>query len=154
MITFEGKMSRKNKFFTLGLYKARLIIICILFCLGSPLIVLPTCIAFSKLGLIFFIFVPIGIFMILFLIMLSVCPDKVVIDDNSITLYNKAMGKNYEPEKLIFDDIISIEDHGDFYLFIAEMKQYFICQKNLLKMGTLEDFEKLFADKIEIKTED
>lgn len=50
-----------------------------------------------------------------------------------------------------FSDIKIIKDHGEFYELIFPFGKFsnnFICQKNLLIKGTLEEFEALFEEKI------
>ena len=47
------------------------------------------------------------------------------------------------------DKVESVTDYGAFYDIKADMWPiHFYCQKDLLTQGTLEDFEKLFADKL------
>lgn len=68
------------------------------------------------------------------------------------------IGNNYlECEGDQFHDIKSIDrvksviDYGEWYKFefcLPGNSQRFICQKDLITQGTIEDFEKLFADKI------
>lgn len=51
------------------------------------------------------------------------------------------------------DKVKSVTDYGAFYDIKADMWPiHFYCQKDLLTQGTLEDFEKLFADKLVRKT--
>ena len=44
-----------------------------------------------------------------------------------------------------------IEDYGDWYYFVFNYESrdpYFVCQKDLLSIGRIEELEKLFGDKI------
>lgn len=51
------------------------------------------------------------------------------------------------------DKVKSVTDYGAFYDIKADMWPiHFYCQKDLLTQGTLEYFEKLFADKLVRKT--
>lgn len=54
-------------------------------------------------------------------------------------------------EVKMVDDVYEVNDYGEFYVitFTAENKSdNFICQKDLLSKGTLEEFEALFEGKI------
>ena len=52
------------------------------------------------------------------------------------------------------DSVKRVFDYGDWYYFkfdYANRDMYFVCQKNLISQGTIEEFEELFKDKIERK---
>ena len=54
-------------------------------------------------------------------------------------------------ERRYIEDAKKLRDHGDFYEICFPMGRYsekFICQKDLLSKGSLEEFELLFRDKI------
>ena len=54
-------------------------------------------------------------------------------------------------ETKTMDQIKCVIDYGEWYKFEFRLPgncQRFICQKDLITQGTIEDFEKLFADKI------
>ena len=60
--------------------------------------------------------------------------------------------RSYSSRKLI--DVKKVQDYGEFYyltFYFPYKDGYFVCQKDLLTEGTLEDFEALFQDKIERK---
>ena len=45
----------------------------------------------------------------------------------------------------------SVEDYGEWYYFVFEFEDrdmYFVCQKDLLTQGPIEEFEALFEEKI------
>ena len=47
------------------------------------------------------------------------------------------------------DDVVKILDKGEWYLFYVKSRDgRYICQKDLLITGTLDEFEKIFKDKI------
>ena len=49
---------------------------------------------------------------------------------------------------------MSIIDYGEWYYVkfnLGDRDPYFVCQKDLLKNGTIEEFEALFEGKIERK---
>ena len=75
-------------------------------------------------------------------------PKRVYIDltENSIV---------HECEKMerfhMLDSVEKVIDYGDWYYFIFSFEDrdpYFVCQKNLLTQGTIEEFEALFEGKI------
>jgi hypothetical protein len=50
-----------------------------------------------------------------------------------------------------FDDINKILDYGDYYrivFYVLSKKVLCICEKSLIKQGTIEEFEELFKDYI------
>ena len=52
----------------------------------------------------------------------------------------------------MIDDVKKIIDYGEFYDFVFTFSArdiYFVCQKDLLVCGTIEEFESLFEGKIE-----
>lgn len=54
-------------------------------------------------------------------------------------------------EKKALGDVKLVRDYGEFYeivFAISKMSNRFICQKQLLKTGALQEFEELFAGKI------
>ena len=74
-------------------------------------------------------------------------PKSIVVVGDCITCKtDKAIETKY------IDDVKTVKDHGAFYEFIfpfGKVSTNFICQKDLLVKGTLEEFEALFGDKIE-----
>lgn len=53
-------------------------------------------------------------------------------------------------------DVKEVEDLGDSYRILFDFpgcSPMFLCQKDLITEGTIEDFEELFADKIVRKAE-
>ena len=75
-------------------------------------------------------------------------PKRIYTDGESIV----CVGENYSESKLIGDETL-VRDFGDFYELVypfGKVSDKFICQKNLLSQGSLEDFEALFEGKIVI----
>ena len=76
----------------------------------------------------------------------SITPNRIYTEDNCIIC-----SCDSRSESRLMDDVSKVYDYGDFY-FIAfvygKFSDNFICQKDLLTSGTLEDFEELFAGKI------
>lgn len=80
----------------------------------------------------------------------SSIPEEIKINNNIII----SKGKNFEYKRQT-SSIKKIIDFGDWYhVFFnyANRCENFICQKDLIKEGTIEDFEKMFEDKIVRKT--
>lgn len=60
-------------------------------------------------------------------------------------------GNKYKESRLIYD-VRKVIDHGEFYELLfpfGKKSEKFICQKELLSKGTLEEFEALFIGKIQ-----
>lgn len=71
---------------------------------------------------------------------------RVTIDGNDL----ECEGDQFHDIKSI-DRVKSVIDYGEWYKFEFRLpgnSQRFICQKDLITQGTIEDFENLFADKI------
>lgn len=75
-----------------------------------------------------------------------ICPNNIVIDDDIITCY----GKDFSQERNI-KDIKQIDDYDDYYRIwfnFPNQSQVFLCQKDLLIEGSIEEFEERFASLI------
>ena len=76
----------------------------------------------------------------------AIIPKKVYIEDGSIICVAE---KYVEYRNLA--DVKRIHDFGEYYelrFSFGKISEKFICQKNLITKGTLEEFENLFRDKI------
>ena len=76
-------------------------------------------------------------------------PKRIFTDEEYIV----CTSEKYEEYKLI-EDASRVIDYGDFYYIVfpfGKISDKFICQKDLLTQGTLEEFEALFDGKIERK---
>lgn len=76
---------------------------------------------------------------------------KVII--NSATISYQTIGYGYESpiKTMSFSKIKKIVDYGDWYDIIFKhggIYNSWVCQKNLIVEGKIEDFEKLFKNKI------
>lgn len=70
----------------------------------------------------------------------------VVINDRTVVCESEADYKETEIE-----DIKKIIDYGDFYrivFYFPNLNARFICQKDLITQGSIEEFEERFSDKI------
>lgn len=76
----------------------------------------------------------------------SLIPKKIVTDNDYII----SIADKYSDSRNI-NDVKLVRDFGEFYEIIfpfGKISEKFICQKNLLVKGTIEEFEALFGDKI------
>ena len=76
-----------------------------------------------------------------------IVPDKITIDEEEMTSQSSKflVLKNTS-------DVKTIIDYGDCYVFHFATLPFvfsFVCQKNLITKGTIEDFENFFKDKIQ-----
>ena len=75
-------------------------------------------------------------------------PKRVYIDTTEETIVNEC--EKMERFRML-NSVKEILDYGEWYYFIFNYEDrdpYFICQKDLLTQGTLEEFEALFEGKI------
>ena len=73
-------------------------------------------------------------------------PKRIVADEESITCTT-----DKEIVTKWITDVKQVIDHGEFYELVfpfGKISTNFICQKELLTKGTLEQFERLFEGKI------
>lgn len=80
---------------------------------------------------------------------LSLTPKKIYTDGESITCISDAF-----VESRMIGDEKEVVDYGEFYAIVypfGKLSDKFICQKSLLTKGSLEEFEKIFEEKIKRK---
>ena len=78
-------------------------------------------------------------------------PKRIFVDEEYIV----CVSEKYEEYRLI-SDADKLIDYGDFYYIsfpVGKKSNNFVCQKSLLVKGTSEEFEELFADKVERRYE-
>lgn len=76
----------------------------------------------------------------------KITPKRIYVKDNTIV----CITDTYTESKFI-DDVKEVRDYGEFYYLIfpfGKISTSFVCQKNLLSNGTLEEFEALFEGKV------
>ncbi len=81
----------------------------------------------------------------------KITPQKVYIENEIIISQSNAL-----IESRYIEDVKEVRDYGEFYYLTFPFGKYsyrFVCQKNLLSQGTLDDFESLFEGKIVRKTQ-
>ncbi len=150
MIVFEGKITETDCLYTLKKKQklSAIIKFVVIFLLISlPIVVLSLIISF---------YILIGLVLTMVIAFADIkmdnsfrnIPNRVVIDDYGM----EAVSKSY---KLFINlnSVVSVIDMGTWYTFKFNLKMnnFFVCQKDLLIEGSLEEFEKLFEGKIERK---
>ncbi len=148
MIKFQGELSQKcrkhlSNWETLG-GKISGISVGLLGCIGAILLAI-----YWNIYAIMFLFP-------MFLVMIfSGWSDKRTKErePKSITIENDTikMKSNTQEDVRDLDMVKSVKDYGEWYVFkffLSYKSGYFICQKDLLVEGTIEEFEKLFEGKI------
>lgn len=78
---------------------------------------------------------------------MSMTPKRIYTEDDQII----CIADKYAETRYI-EDVKCVRDFGEFYELVfpfGKVSENYICQKDLLTKGTLEEFEALFADKIE-----
>ncbi len=106
---------------------------------------------------VFYLFVVLGATILLFMLLVRIppnakskrarTPNLVYVQDDLIIC---AANKYQECRKV--RDVKKVRDRGEFYeivFFLDRYSEKFICQKDLLTKGTLEEFEHLFEGKID-----
>lgn len=74
-------------------------------------------------------------------------PRKIILYEKKITYMIEGLSK---PKTRIMSRIREIIDEGEWYFltFKGDITDTLVCQKSLIKKGTIEEFEKLFEGKI------
>lgn len=150
MIEFTGCFSGKAKKYYFNIEKRQGFIVMLIACL----VVLPFWLfMFSTI-------VETWVALILFGVMMAVTffalwiipfdkkfiPKRIYIEDNYI---NVVLGNDVEEYKCL-DDVKIVYDYGEFYVikfYFGNQNNKFICQKNLISKGNLEEFEAMFEGK-------
>lgn len=167
MIEFKGKLSSKCKEYLIDdswrITFFTILIICI------PFIVLTIVLTFKFDWIYSLIFIPIALFMFFGSLKPSTKSYEmffgkngkifegelqwnIIIDQNLIS----AEGIQRSETKNL-DDIKKVVDMGDFYkiyFYFPHKSNLFVCQKDLIIKGTIEEFEDLFSAKIMRKKND
>ena len=144
MIIFEGKLSGQAlKSCNKKIRKEIAIVLTII----SIIVLFIWC---SIFGFDLKVLYPVAVLAALFITCILVCNKintkvfKIIVDPDERTVVYEA--KNEKEHFLMFDDIKSVYDYGEYYHFLQG--DMFLCQKTLLVRGTLEEFENLFEGKI------
>lgn len=150
MIKFYGNITEDNKKFII---KKEKMIFFLASVIPISIGIILTIVAAIKINIIWLIFcIPLIFFICIPLFPISkktmglIVPDKILIINDLII----SEGTNFKSVRKLID-IKKIKDYGDYYqiYFKWPKKTYkFLCQKNLLIEGSIEDFEKMFFNKI------
>ncbi len=154
-IVFEGELSEKNKkYFERGQDRDNRITMLIV----AVLILVPVTLLVVKCGLYFISLYSLNIIFVVGAFVPikkqyreGIYPEMIIIEGEDL----KSLGKNSSVYKKMYD-VKEVEDLGDSYRILFDFpgrSPMFLCQKDLITEGTIEDFEELFADKIVRKTE-
>lgn len=114
---------------------------------------IPIIIASITIHWIFLICIP-ALIMIVFLagvlpskkIYSLIFPSKVLIDPDQNMLMCESEKFHYE---CLISDVVKVLDYGEWYhIYVKDRVGRYVCQKSLIQIGTLQEFETLFHDKI------
>lgn len=149
MIIFEGSISEDcRKYLKFKLWHSLIIFGLTFFLLVGVIVVLLACLI-DWIFLVFFI-CPFAMFVALLYTPRKIAkryPQNIIIQDEVI--YYSAMGGVTYGREL--KDIKKIADMGDWYNFefyFPRKELFFVCQKDLITEGSIEEFETLFEGKI------
>lgn len=152
MIVFSGAVSDNARFFMKKLEARMLIIVTsivsIIFCI--PIVLL--CIYVDWISVIMFI--PF-VFAVLSGVFYRVIPTdlKKIRMPTKVSIMSDIMissGKDFEYGRY-YDDVKKVVDYGEWYhmvFYFPHKIVYYVCQKDLITEGTIEEFEELFKDKL------
>ena len=146
MIIFKGEISQECKNFIKRRQRFFALIKFVILFLALSLPVI-----FFALIINYWIFISLSFIFVIAVIDLKLdksfkaIPNKIEIDESFI----QASSKNYTVSMEI-NDIIEVIDMGTWYDFKFNLKvnNLFVCQKDLITQGSIEEFEQLFKDKI------
>ena len=152
MIVFSGEVSTEVE---KHIFRKSRKLVHIAFSVAWFIVLIPIACATINSNLILFLYGYLAMLPILNLVILipqskserrAMMPTKICIDNNYIEYTSKRSNEYRSTAKVKI-----VRDYGDFYdiVFpIGKICDFFVCQKDLLSCGTLEDFEKLFDGKI------
>ncbi len=150
MIVFEGPMSGECRKYLLR-RNAKISFIGGL--ITSIIFIIPTVILALKVDLIllFFLFV-----LIPFPFLVALRPREIyypIIFPSKITIDTQTREMTIQSSQFCaessIDEVVKVMDKGEWYLICVESNdRQFVCQKDLLTNGTLDEFEEIFRDKI------
>lgn len=151
MIEFKGNLSEAARNFILRQNQRGALFIS-LFAL-TPFIVANLCLALFE-DMLFLMFLPCWILFIVLSYLIKpkgkkledMMTNRVVIEEACLERESSAEYNHTEIE-----DIKKIIDYGEFYkivFYFPSMNSRFICQKDLITQGSIEEFEERFSDKI------
>ena len=156
MIEFNGYISGEaEKYFWKNSKKIfQKIILCTFLLLAPPCVIIP---ARTQFWILPMIYCSLFVFVMLLTFLpkskkerKSMVPKRIFTDGEFII----SIAEKYEDTKKI-SDVKIVRDYGEFYELVfpfGKISEKYICQKDLLTKGTIEEFEQLFGEKL-IKVE-
>ena len=152
MIVFEGDVSHNARLYMKQIEGNVWIIVSIivLVLFGVPLLMF--CIYASALAALFYIVLPMPLLGGVLYRFLPTDLQKVQMPTKVMLMQDIMIskGKDFEYGRY-YDDVKKVIDCGEWYhivFYFPHKNVYFICQKDLIKEGTIEEFEEIFKDKI------
>lgn len=150
MIRFQGQLSQDcKKWFLAREYKDSVIANIIISLLLSAIIVIVG--VLWNLIALAFLAIPATILVLSFFPsfykkIVNKVPNVIEIDEKSIygNIENDFISKSLDTVKCVID----VGEWYVFNFFFPHKNRYFVCQKDLIVEGSLDDFEKLFEEKI------
>ena len=149
MIIFCGTLSNKSKSYIIkrakfisfiGLTFASLILL-------VPMILLTIKNIIYIIALIFVIFLPVLAFLpIKGKSLQKIVPTKIIIEKETIT--SEGVSFNYHRQISTIKKIVDFGEYYHIFFNFSNKCENFICQKDLIINGTIEEFEQMFKDKI------
>lgn len=123
--------------------------------IAAVLFGIPVIVASIAIHWIFLICIPALIMMVILASVLPgkkshplIFPSKVLIDPDRNMLMCESEKFHYECR---ISDVIRVLDYGEWYhIYVKDRVGRYVCQKSLIRTGTLQEFEALFHDKITI----
>lgn len=154
MFLFEGSPSEKCKRYMVDRNRRGISIVA---CISSFIFIIPIVLLAIFNHWIFIVFA----FALLMFPIISVTPlgkpnsalivpSEIVIDTQDDVPYIAAKGERFEVIREL-SQIKSVIDMGDWYVFIfffPHKCEHFVCEKALIRQGTIEEFEDYFAEEI------
>lgn len=148
MVIFEGELSENSKNKLRKKQKVTAITVGVILLLGLGIPIVVFAVVWSKYALWFLgVVVPISIFDPIMDKKLHVCPNRVIVYDDMIESY-----KDEDCIATIYTaDIKKVIDLGDAYdiaFYFPKRNNSYIFQKDLIVQGSIEEFEKIFNEKL------
>ncbi len=153
MIVFEGYITGTAERFL----KKKILSLCFLIVITASVLVIPISVLFEKLlplkglTIILNLISPVCGLVACFIIfskkkyLNEIKPKRVFVNNTMVSVEI-----NKRTESRLPEEVKEVHDHGDFYVICFSNRKSFqyICQKNLISKGSVEEFERLFEGRI------
>lgn len=150
MIIFSGNLSNSCTNYIINIFKNYSYFVSLI--ITTPFIVLTILLSFLVDWIFIIFLIPLQFLSLIFLIkprgkmLYDIIPKQITLDKEFIS----CTGQNFNVKKNI-SYIKTIIDRGELYHIYFKFPHKdlrFVCQKDLIKTGTLQEFEEVFKDKI------